>query len=580
MHHHTRTFLRVFICTAILVVHPLAGADSDSHDVSSAKVLEKPILAKSSTRNFLGQLFIFGIPGKKLDDHTRAHLKETRPGAFILFKRNLFSNKQVADLTNDLQAFARAELGGNTLIGLDQEGGRVTRIPFSPALPSALALGRTKDSELVEEMGFQVGRALRQLGFSMNFAPVLDLGNERRYSFLGQRAFAEDPEAVARMGSAYGRGLLRSKVLPIAKHFPGIGPIPNDPHLSLVRRNVSAAEMDTKDLVPFKQFIPVQPSGIMISHLIYPKLDDSGAPGTYSSKIVNSLLRERLSYRGLIVTDDLMMEGAQGGIKSFEENIVRAFEAGSDLLMISWSSNRQKLAVAALQKALDSGRIKENDVLERLARIRAVKEQLKPSAPARALDDKQLLVYGFKDYEQLLSKILAQSVSSSTKPEAISRLLVLRDQVPYLSGMRIMPDKVRSGSMDQILNLLKQKSRSSASMELKSTSLLFVIKTRSDDELAAQIPQDLRDQVLLVNLWRPDRKSGAFPKSFELFVSHPERDKQVGIWLNQWLSEPMPIDQAPPSSEPLRIGPVPNPYRLKIQSRADFPASATDPGLL
>lgn len=526
-------------------------------------------------RDRLGQFFIFGLPGPRLDAKTRQHLEETKPGSFILFRRNLQNNRQVAELTNELHQLSLQMTSVPAFIGLDQEGGKVVRIPFRPPLPSAHAVGQIQDPEITEMLGYQIGVALKQLGFNLNFAPVLDLGNDRQYSFLGQRALSSDPKVVADLGLSFTRGHLRAGILPVAKHFPGIGPIPNDPHLSLVRRPVSLDDLKTRDLLPFEAFAKIPQSGMMISHLIYPRIDEN--PGTFSSVIIQDLLRHQMKYQGLVITDDLMMEGAQAS-KSFDENILRAFNAGADLLMISWSIPRQRQAVAALARALDDGKIKTEDVLSRLQRIESLKREMALKKPARAHNADLLLVYNFRSYENLVDRILQKSLERNSRTLSdlrAERLLVLREQSELLKRISGRAN-IRQSTVEKLQSTLAQELKDPESGN-KSYWVYFV-RNRNEDQIAKDIPKEVRSRLLLVNLWRPDLKSGSFQNQIEIFMSHPRRDEMLADWINEKM-------KAKPNQARLLPSPVhPEPsatlLRSESHSKADSPVASVSPDRL
>lgn len=578
MHHHTRQaagrlyrrlFLVLAMTCAVVMVHASVQLENKSAADGTAKVADFPGEAQPSHEELkakLGQFFIFGLHGSELTERVRKHLQTTGVTAYILFRRNLQNNKQVTDLTTALHRFSQQQHGQPALIGLDQEGGKVVRIPFEPAIPSAYAMGRTRDPQVVEDLSFQVGRALRQLGFNVNFAPVLDLGGDTEYTFLGQRAFSSDPVWASDFGMSYARGQIRAKVLPVAKHFPGIGPVPNDPHLSLVRRSVSLEELRTRDLLPFENFARLPTSGIMISHLIYPKIDPTDTPGTFSKAIIEDLLQKQMGYTGLVVTDDLMMAGAQAN-KDFQESIVKAFQAGADLLMISWSEQRQKQAVAALTKAFDTGRISRDVVIARLAKMQRIRAQVKMDRLPRALDPHKLLVYNFKPYEKIVDSIVQKSLAESVRDVGeiqADQLLVLREQASLLENLSGTQD-IRQGTVAQISQKLQRN-------HPHAMWVLFVRNKREAD-VAASISAKIRNQILLVNLWRPDLKVGTYPQRISFFMSHPKAQQ----WLAAWISARIPQSRAQPSSARSRFGRVPNLGLPNFRSVGDFQTALTDP---
>lgn len=537
-------------------VHQEAGpikATRFATKVQSYKA-EPPALSEALLRA-VGSLFIFGIPGSDLNPHLVQHIQDTRAGSFILFKRNLVNNKQVTQLTGQLHALSLANSGSSALIGVDQEGGRVARIPFSPPVPSAFGMAAAKDPAMVEELSFQLGRALRQLGFNMNFAPVLDLGTSERYSFLGLRSFSPDPSTAAELGSAFAKGQQRARVLPVAKHFPGIGPIPNDPHVSLVRRPVTLTELRNRDLIPFESFAQTHPSAMMISHLIYPQIDVTEVPGTFSSVIVKDLLKSQLKFRGLVVTDDLMMAGAQA-TRDFKENVLRAFEAGADLMMISWSEIRQRQAIQALLDGLRTGRISQQDVIERSRRVLAARDEMKLTQPPLANDPHQLLVYNFKAYESVVARLFERSVGQAVQGWTVQakHLFLLAEQSVALS-----PIENGRGSAGPTLGTIAGLAALKR-LNLDSDSLfIYFIRNKKEADLLASFSKSLLSRTLAINRWRPDFQPPT-AAVLPLFVSHPS-EKQ---WLSHWL-----IEQFQPKSARL----LPEPAQTALSPILDLPKS-------
>lgn len=393
-----------------------------------------PASAELDLPTAAGQLFIFGLPyggpGKaSLDQNSIKHFKSIRAGSFILFRRDLQSSAQIKTLTDHLHELALGSGGAAALISVDQEGGSVTRIPFSPPLPSARALGLAGNAALSEQVGKETASFLRQLGINGNLAPVLDLGSESP-SFIGSRSFSTQAPVVSDMGNAFAQGLVAGKVLPVGKHFPGIGPITNDPHLALVRRSTPASDLLTQDLLPFRKFSSLYPSGLMISHLIYPALDPQGTPGTFSKEIHQKYARDIVGYQGLLMTDDLLMIKTRS-LREFQSNIQKTFLAGADLIMISWSIEKQKAAIEALLTGARTGMIKAEDIIARAKRVLQVRKDLgRPTFSAPLVTDRIALAPSLnyaKTLDQLASQIYRREIASQTAPVA-NELALLSEQ--------------------------------------------------------------------------------------------------------------------------------------------------------
>lgn len=466
----------------------------------------------------VGQFFIFGIQdnGEKLTDATLQHLRSTKPGGYILFRRNMKTNSQLAGLVKDLQKVAKETSDVPAFIALDQEGGQVTRIPLFPQMPSPWAVAKTQNPDLARSFGVSVGAALREFGFNMNLAPVLDVGAGNKYSFLGSRTYTQDVDNISKIGVAFAEGLLDSKVIPVAKHFPGLGPVVNDPHKVLVRRTISLEELWKTDLPPFQTFSRLENSAMMVSHFVYPKLDSTLTPATFSKPIISGILRGTLGYQGLVMTDDLMMEGAKAS-PDFQENVVRAYEAGADLIMVSWSRARQKAAVEGLLKALHSGRLKLEDLESRLERIKKIKSALPEQDLVTPLNDKQLLGTSTEDYRNIVRKITELNIEKEIKTlqaAKADRYCLLPNQKSFGQGVynglkRTVPLSLASPEAQDFANFCDEKGR-----------LLLFVRNKQEYDLAKSIPNNIKSRTLLINQIRPSLFREKFPLEIQIFTNN------------------------------------------------------------
>jgi beta-N-acetylhexosaminidase len=326
-------------------------------------------------RRKAGRLLFIGLPGTRLDKRLREMLREVRPGGVILFGRNVESAEQVALLNAQI----RDALGGRVIIGVDQEGGLVDRFrdicePMPPAKAVRLA-GRT---ELARKFGELSARALRLLGFNMNFAPVLDLKGGNEENGLRGRTFGETPGEVARLAGAYLDGLQAHKIVGCGKHFPGLGGSQVDSHRRLPVVTHSWAEILEHDLVPFLDLMFHRPGerlhSVMVSHAAFPEVseflqawfrrtaelpsleDFAQIPATISNNVVMRMLRTAFKYDGLVITDDMEM-GAVVQTLSVAEASLRAIEAGSDMILICEQEANFKAARDLICGAVAEGRI-------------------------------------------------------------------------------------------------------------------------------------------------------------------------------------------------------------------------------
>jgi beta-N-acetylhexosaminidase len=219
------------------------------------------------------------------------------------------------------------------VISIDQEGGPVKRLPPPFSQPPAAASYGPEGEARVFEWGLTQGRELAGLGITMNLAPVLDINALGEKGVMSQRAYGTDPETVARLGLAAVRGLKAGGVTACVKHFPGMGQTHLDPHHKVrPEADRSLEELYAWELVPFVRALEVGVEAVMTSHLIYPRLE-AGRPASLSSTIITGLLKERLGFRGLVLTDDLDMGAITLG-HSPEEAALTALAAGADRVLL------------------------------------------------------------------------------------------------------------------------------------------------------------------------------------------------------------------------------------------------------
>ncbi len=318
----------------------------------------------------VGQLFWIGFQGTSLGDPLRSLLDRVRPAAIILFARNIVSAPQVRSLIDDVNGVLRIP----PFVALDQEGGRVNRLkPILGPIPANLDLAVRKDpAGAVRRQAGAMAAALRTLGFNLNLAPVLDLSGPDTRNGIGDRAFGEDPRTVCRLGRVFLEAHLKAGVVPVGKHFPGLGSARGDTHLTLPVISKSRARLYDEDLLPYRRLKRLLPI-IMAGHACYPALQGrSPGPATLSRAVVEGLLRRRLRYRGVIVTDDLEM-GAVEQRQGAAAQALAALSAGNDGLMFCGSEEKIRAAYEGVLAAARRGEIDGKRLALSLDRITAVK---------------------------------------------------------------------------------------------------------------------------------------------------------------------------------------------------------------
>jgi beta-N-acetylhexosaminidase len=325
----------------------------------------------------VGQLLLLGWIGHGTDGALPA-LRELRAGGLVLVD-NASSAAEATALTRSLADLARGAGLQAPLLAVDHEGGPVQRIVDEtvPNLGSnaQFAARQPTDAEACQR-GLDQARALRGLGFNVNLAPVLDVNNNPANPIIGERSYGADPQLVGRLGSAYIRGLQGGGVAAVGKHFPGHGNTAVDSHLQLPVLNQTLADLERVELVPFRQALraPNPLAAIMVGHLALPALDPSGTPASLSRPIVTGLLRERLGFQGLVVSDDLGAMHAVTDNFPPGEAAVHAVQAGVDLLILVGGAP-QRASRDALLAALASGQLRRDRLDEAVRHVLTVKSR-------------------------------------------------------------------------------------------------------------------------------------------------------------------------------------------------------------
>jgi beta-N-acetylhexosaminidase len=330
----------------------------------------------------VGQILWIGFHGTDASDDLRRRVAAGACGAVVLFKRNLRIETGPDGEVIDLAALralidalhAAAPVAAPLLVAVDQEGGVVQRVR-APATrwPAMMHHDRVPDPEtLAEEVGAAMGAELRALGFDIDFAPVLDVHTNPANPIIGDRAFATDAEAAARRALAFARGLDHAGVLSCGKHFPGHGDTTTDSHLELPRIDHDWQRLERVELLPFARAATARLPMIMTAHVVFAALDPT-TPATLSPAVIDGLLRQRLGYDGVIVSDDLDMKAIADHV-GVGEAAVAAIRAGCDALLLCKDEDHQRQAEAALRDAAGRDPAFRQRLAEAGSRIRRLKE--------------------------------------------------------------------------------------------------------------------------------------------------------------------------------------------------------------
>ena len=302
-------------------------------------------------------------PGKDYFSYIEKYIAEYNIGGVCFFRNHPHHQ---AVITNRWQDMSKTPL----LVSIDAEWGLGMRLDSTTIFPFQMTLGAIRDNELIYQMGAMIADQCKRIGVQMNFAPVVDINSNPANPVIGMRSFGQEKENVMRKGMAYMKGLQDHGVIATAKHFPGHGDTDTDSHKTLPIISHSTERLDSVELYPFRQLIDEGLGGIMIAHLYIPAYEsENGVASTLSENIVSGVLRKKLEFDGLIVTDALDMKGVTKYYKPGEIE-VKALQAGNDILLLPADVPK---AVKQIKKALDKGELDITVINERCRKVLAYK---------------------------------------------------------------------------------------------------------------------------------------------------------------------------------------------------------------
>lgn len=317
----------------------------------------------------LGQLFIVALYTNKDEAHIsqiRNIVNQDKIGGLILMQDDA---AREINLVNEFQSQSKVPL----MIGMDAEWGVFQRIAKAHKYPWAITLGAIQDKNLITEMSAKIAEDCKRMGINWDFAPVVDVNTNPNNPIIGNRSFGSDVNNVVNSALAYSNGLQDNRILAAIKHFPGHGDTDKDSHLDLPVVSHNLERLEKIEIAPFKALMNKGIGGVMVAHLYVPSLEnEKGIPASVSKKIVTGLLKEKLGYKGLIITDALNMGAVANKFKAGELDAM-AFKAGNDLMLFSQDVATGKKLI---QKAIDNGEIQQNRVEESVKKILLTKYYL------------------------------------------------------------------------------------------------------------------------------------------------------------------------------------------------------------
>ncbi|WP_018753233.1 beta-N-acetylhexosaminidase [Paenibacillus sanguinis] len=317
----------------------------------------------------IGQMFVVGFHDTELTAEYKELVKQDKVGNVILFSHNIEHKRQLGKLTAELQRCFLEHTGIPGFVTIDQEGGRVTRLPRDAThVPGAMAIASSGRPENAYAAGRITARELMALGINFNLAPVMDVNSNALNPVINVRSYGEDVDTVATYGVQMMRGLMDEGVMSCLKHFPGHGDTEVDSHLGLPIIGKSLEELERLELLPFQAGIARGAEAIMIAHILFPQIEPAGVPGTMSRQIVTGLLKERLGFTGLVLSDCLEMEA----IKHYygtAQGALGAIQAGVELVFVSHTPATAREAMRLIEEAVATGELDEAVIDAAVAKI-------------------------------------------------------------------------------------------------------------------------------------------------------------------------------------------------------------------
>jgi beta-N-acetylhexosaminidase len=298
----------------------------------------------------VGQRLMVGFDGTRLSDTLKHYIENLNVGGLILFSQNLESPGQISDLCHAAQSFARQCGQPPLFIAIDQEGGVVARL--KPPFTQFDGNPHMRSVQEAEQFARITASELSSIGVNMNMAPVLDVLPPDGPSVMTSRSFGHDPKWVAQLGTAVIDTMQRHRIMAVAKHFPGIGRTVLDSHEDLPDSDLSAQALAAVDLMPFQAAVENQVAGIMLSHIRYPQIDPQW-PASLSTAIARDLLRQKLDFKGLVLTDDFDM-GAIAKHFDIPVIVTQCLAAQVDILLICHESPKIELAYQEIVRQCES----------------------------------------------------------------------------------------------------------------------------------------------------------------------------------------------------------------------------------
>ena len=333
-------------------------------------------IADMTVEQKVGQLFFCAfrrddknVPITVWNENIEKTIQQYHIGGIVLFGENIDTEQQTKQLIAEYRNHCDIPL----LIGVDEEGGRVSRLHSSGKLqvadiPSAGEIGESNDTNVAYEAGKTIGNELKELGFDVDFAPVADVNTNEQNTVIGDRAYSSDAQIVAEMATAFIKGLHENGISACVKHFPGHGDTIEDSHNGIAVAYHTLEEMEQTEWLPFQNAIQQNVDFVMAGHITTPNATTDGLPASLSYEMLTEQLRNKLQFKGIIITDALDM----GAVTKYNEQdtSLMAIKAGADMVLMPFELEKSYYVV---YNAVKEGSLSEQEMKKKVKRILSLK---------------------------------------------------------------------------------------------------------------------------------------------------------------------------------------------------------------
>lgn len=330
------------------------------------------VIENMSVEEKIGQMIFSSISGTELGAEEEKLIHQYKVGGIIVNKKNITSPSQMVAYMNSLKEENKNNVP--LFFGIDQEGGRIAKLPGDlRAIPSHFEIGKQNDPSFAFEIGTVLGKLVSSFGFNVNFAPVLDINSNPENPVIGDRSFGINPDVVSKLGIQMMKGIQGENIIPAIKHFPGHGDTSVDSHDELPVVQKTMPELEQMELIPFKQAIAEGADMVMIAHILLPSIDPE-FPSSMSEAIITDLLREKIGFDGVVITDDMTMEAITNSFDIGKASVM-SVKAGADIVMVAHEFENVVKAITALTTAVENGEITEERIDQSVERILKLKNK-------------------------------------------------------------------------------------------------------------------------------------------------------------------------------------------------------------